>query len=106
MKFGDLIETAIDMIKGFNPITQTVDSHADDFLAKMKNQYEKVFLKQVFYGCIRYEEFFKAFCSAFFSENSTQTNRKDAALYTIMTYLTLFRLDELSIDDYRKIIMS
>lgn len=95
MKFGDLIDTAIDMIKSYNPIVQTIDSHADEFLAKMQNPYEKVFLKQVFYGCIRYEEFFKAFCKHFFSLNSTQTNRKDAPLYTIMAYLTLFRLEEL-----------
>ncbi len=36
MKFGDLIDTAIDMIKGFNPVTQTVDSHSDEFLDKVR----------------------------------------------------------------------
>ena len=35
MKFGDLIDTAIDMIKIFNPVVQTIDSHADEFLAKV-----------------------------------------------------------------------
>jgi hypothetical protein len=106
MKFGDLIETATDMIKGYNPVTMTVDSHADDFLSGLKNQYEKVFLKQVFYGCVRYEEFFKVFCRAFFAENSSQTNRKDATLYTIMAYITLFRLEELQVEDYRRLIGS
>ncbi len=47
----------------------------------MENPYEKVFLKQVFYGCIRYKEFLKAFCKVFFKQNSTQTNRKDTSLY-------------------------
>ena len=71
MKYGDLIDTAIAMIKAYNPIVMTLDSHADEYLEKLKNMYEKVFLKQVFYGCIRYEEFFKAFCKAFFEQNSS-----------------------------------
>lgn len=32
MKFGELIEQAILCIQSFNPVTQTVDSHAEEFL--------------------------------------------------------------------------
>jgi len=35
MKFGDLIETAIDMIDTYNPVVQTIDSHADEYLDKV-----------------------------------------------------------------------
>jgi hypothetical protein len=31
MKYGDLIDACIDVIKSFNPIVQTLDSHAEDF---------------------------------------------------------------------------
>lgn len=72
----------------------------------MENPYEKVFLKQVFYGCIRYDEFFKAFTKTFFAENAAQTNRKDTTLYSIFAYLTLFRLEELQIEDFKRIVMS
>ena len=75
----------------------------------MQNAYEKVFLKQVFYGCVRYEPFLKAFLKVFFIEGSSPAmtpNRKDSHLYSIFAYLTLFRLDELQLEDFKRIIMS
>ena len=59
MKFSELIDSCIECIKTFNPIIKTIDSHADDFLRDFKDPYEKVFVKQVFYGCVRYQEFLK-----------------------------------------------
>lgn len=71
MKFSELIDSCIECIKNFNPIIKTIDSHADDFLKdviyhctnslkiQFKDPYEKVFIKQVFYGCVRYQEFLK-----------------------------------------------
>jgi len=32
MKFGELIDKAIECIKSFNPVFKTIDSHADEFL--------------------------------------------------------------------------
>lgn len=106
MKFGELVEHTIECIKTFNPVYKTIDSHSDEFLANFKDPYEKVFIKQVFYGCIRYEEFLKIFCKVFFSMHSSTTNRNDTALYSIFAYLSFFRLDELQIADYRKLITS
>jgi hypothetical protein len=45
MKFADLIDQCVDCIKTFNPVTHTIDSHADEFLAALKDPYEKVFIK-------------------------------------------------------------
>ena len=68
MKFSELIDSCVECIKSFNPIVKTLDSHADDFLKdvrpspltmKYTDPYEKVFVKQVFYGCVRYQEFLK-----------------------------------------------
>lgn len=41
-----------------------------------------------------------------FKINSSSANRADATLYSIFAYLTLFRLDELQMEDYKKIIYS
>ncbi|CAI2385508.1 unnamed protein product [Moneuplotes crassus] len=106
MKYGELIEACIDIIKSFNPIVTTLDSHADDFTKNMENAFEKVFIKQVFYGCVRYQEFLKLFNQVLFKIHSSSTNRNDATLYSIFSYLTLFRLEELQIDDYKKIVYS
>ena len=45
MKFSELIEHSITCIKTFNPVVTTIDSHADEFIAKFTDPYEKVFVK-------------------------------------------------------------
>ena len=106
MRFSELIDLCAQCVKQYNPIYSTIDSHADNFLASMKDPYEKVFVKQVFYGCIRYEEFLKAFCRIFFERHPVGTNRNDLVLYMIFGYLSFFRLEELAIEDYRKLILA
>jgi hypothetical protein len=106
MKFSELILQCIECVKTFNPVIKTIDSHADDFLASAKDPYEKVFVKQIFYGCIRYEEFLKAFNKVFYSINPTGTNRNDQTLYMVFGYVCFFRLEELAIEDFKKLILS
>ena len=38
--------------------------------------------------------------------NPVGTNRNDIILYTIFAYMSFFRLEELAIEDYRKLIMA
>ena len=71
---------------------------------QVKDPYEKVFMKQVFYGCIRYEEFLKIFTKVFYSLNSSTLNRNDIVLYSVFAYLCFFRLDELQIGDFKKLV--
>ena len=106
MKFSELLEQCILCVKTFNPVINTIDSHADNFLANAKDPYEKVFVKQIFYGCIRYEEFLKCFNKVFYKANPVGTNRNDQTLYQIFGYLSFFRLEELAIEDYKKLILS
>jgi len=60
MKFGELIEYCIRMVENFNP-KNAVTSYVDDFLKSVTNPYENVFIKQIFYGVIRYKSFLKVF---------------------------------------------
>jgi hypothetical protein len=41
-----------------------------------------------------------------FERNSSSTNRNDATLFQIFAYLCFFRLEELSVGDFRKIVLS
>lgn len=70
---------------------------------QIKDPYEKVFVKQVFYGCIRYEEFLKIFIRVFYKLNSA-LNRNDMTMYSVFAYLSFFRLDELQPADFKKLI--
>ena len=84
----------------------TIDSHADNFLVPFKDPYERVFVKQIFYGCTRYQDFLKVFIKVFFERHPVGTNRNDQVMYMIFAYMSFFRLEELAIEDYRKLVMS
>lgn len=99
-----MLEQAVCCLKSYNPVCHTVDSHAAAFLVSVKDPYEKVFIKQIFYGCVRYEVFLSLFCKQFFSAH--HLNRQDILMYSIFAYLTYFRLDELRPDDFRKLLLS
>jgi len=105
MKYGELIDQSIECIKTFNPVYSTVDSHADTFLQTIKDPYEKVFIKQMFYGCIRYEEFLKIFNRVFYQLNPS-LNRNDMTMYSCFAYLAFFRLEELQTADFKKLVQS
>lgn len=63
-----------------------------------------MFIKQVFYGVLRYADFLKVFTDNLFHYNKSSTERKDETLYQIFAYLSIFRLDELPSDDYKLLI--
>ncbi len=63
-----------------------------------------MFVKQVFYGVMRYQDFLKVFTDKLFSYNKATTERKDEVFYQIFAYLTIFRLDELPIDDFKSFV--
>ena len=64
-----------------------------------------MFIRQVFYGCLRYKDFLKNFTEVFFQLRKGSTSRKDELLYSIFAYLTIFRLNELSFDDYKLLVL-
>ena len=63
-----------------------------------------MFIKQVFYGVMRYLDFLKVFSDNLFALNKGTTERKDEALYQIFAYLTIFRLDELPMEDFKQFV--
>ena len=65
-----------------------------------------MFIKQVFYGHLQYIDFLKVFTNKLFEMNISSTERKDEVLYQIFLYLTLFRLDELPLEEYRQLVLS
>ena len=64
-----------------------------------------MFIRQVFYGCLRYKEFLKVFTDVFYNSRRGTTSIKDIYLYTVFAYITIFRLNELPIDDFNLLIL-
>ena len=64
-----------------------------------------MFIKQVFYGVLRYTDFLKIFTESLFVSKPSSTERKDETLFDIFTYLTVFRLNELPLDDFKSLVI-
>lgn len=64
-----------------------------------------MFIEQVYFGVLRYKDFLKAFTEYLFTSKPASTERKDDVLFQIILYLTIFRLNELPMDDYKSIIL-
>lgn len=107
MNYSKLIKSCIVCIKTYNKNIETPDSHCELFIKNItNNSNERMFIKQVFYGVLQYKHFLKVFTEKLFEMNISSTERKDEHLYSIFLYLTLFRLKELSIVEYKNLVLS
>jgi len=109
VNYEELIDYCLEIIRTFNPVIMTVDSHSEEFVTKYRRKLEDteaVFVKQVFYGTFRYEEFLKVLTDSLFANFSSSTNRNDVTLYAVFGYLICFRLDELPFPEFRKMVLS
>ncbi len=105
----ELLKACESVMKSFNPQVTTVDSHSKEKLGVAEGpnaEPAKVFIKQVFYGCVRYKLALKTFLSSFYYNNSGKTSRNDYTRYMILGYLALFRLHELGFERFRSFIMA
>lgn len=64
-----------------------------------------MFIRQVYFGILRYTDFLKAFTEFLFTSKPASTERKDDVLFQIILYLTIFRINELPMEDYKEIIL-
>ena len=64
-----------------------------------------MFIKQVYFGVLRYSDFLKEFTEFLFISKPASTERKDNILFQVILYLTIFRINELPIDEYKAIIL-
>jgi len=108
MKPGELIDLCIECYKTYQPSKVTLDSHIEVFLAKIdcNDEGDVVFIKQVVYGCIRYKKLNKVTLTALYFKHGTQVSREDYHLYMVFSYLTLIRLEDMSVPVFRKFVMS
>jgi hypothetical protein len=120
MKWEDLIPTCIEVIAAYNPVTDSPDSHISRLVAgltghelrpsslslklKKADSNELSFVQQVFYGCYRHRAFLKALVKTLMTVNARSTNSADNYPFTVISYLALFRLDELGVKSFRRLV--
>ena len=64
-----------------------------------------MFIKQVFMGLLRYKKFLKIFTDIIFSSKSSIIDTRDETLFHIIIYITIFRLDEIPLEDYNSLLL-
>ncbi len=62
-----------------------------------------MFIKQIFYGVLEKRDFLKATTEALFKAKPGSTERKDELLFSIFIYMAVFRMNELSLDDFKSL---
>ena len=103
----ELISACEEMVRTFNPIVITVDSHAAEFikLKKVVDADDKMFLEQVLYGVVRYKKMLKVFLSSLYFKHGGETQRADYTLYLVLSYLALLRLQELGFSSFKALLL-
>ena len=64
-----------------------------------------MFIKQIFFGVMEKKPILKSVTDSLFQSRPSSTERKDEILFQIFIYMTLFRLHELSLDDFKSLVL-
>ena len=56
-------------------------------------------------GLLRYKKFLKIFTDIIFSSKSSIIDTRDETLFHIIIYITIFRLDEIPLEDYNSLLL-
>eukprot|EP01063_Lacrimia_lanifica_P017691 TRINITY_DN24717_c0_g1_i1.p1 TRINITY_DN24717_c0_g1~~TRINITY_DN24717_c0_g1_i1.p1 ORF type:complete len:795 (+),score=361.13 TRINITY_DN24717_c0_g1_i1:112-2496(+) len=107
--YGKWWEHCVQCIETFNPETHTVDTHTFDVIkalggarGKRIEEDHEDFIKQVFYGTVRYKKMIDL-CIKTYTNKMRRMNDSPASL-AMLSYLVMFRLDELGMVGFKTII--
>jgi hypothetical protein len=107
MKPAELLKACISILDTYDPKKTTVDAHCEASpVMKKVSEVEQKFIKQVFYGCVRYKKFLGIFVTGFLYKNPATAQRSDQTLYTVLAYLLLFRLRELGKNELKNFVLT
>ena len=107
LSYRDLLDHGIMMLENFSTGEQAIDSFLDDYMQHLTHfrplaDNDETFLREVFAGVVRYRGVLDIVVDSFYQSDGKTALKSDYNLYLILTYLCLFRLDELTIVHFRK----
>jgi len=107
LSYRDLLDNGIVMLESFSQGDQALDSFLDDYVDHLQHfrplsENDETFLREVFAGVVRYRGVLDIVVDSFYQSDGKTALKSDYNLYLILTYLCLFRLDELTMVHFRK----
>ena len=94
-------------IKSFNPTTHSIDTHLLEVLgAQASWGNDEWFVQQTVTGWYREKKTLDAFIANFYADNGARITRTDMMMYTILSYLAVFRLKELGFPRFKELCSS
>lgn len=103
MNKGRAIKRCEDLIRSYNPVTHSIDTHCSHHLGTCEDaKPENVFIQQVAYGWYRERSVLEIFIKNFYADNAARLLRTDIMMYTIFAYLALFRLEEMGFRTFKE----
>jgi len=107
LSYRDLLDHCILMLENFASGEQAIDSFLDDYVHHLNHfrplaDHDETFLREVFAGVVRYQGVLDIVVDSFYQSDGKTALKSDYNLYLILTYLCLFRLDELTMVHFRK----
>mmetsp|Transcript_30378 Transcript_30378/g.68153 ORF Transcript_30378/g.68153 Transcript_30378/m.68153 type:complete len:764 (+) Transcript_30378:81-2372(+) len=103
-----LLKKCVKVIETYDHKKTTVDAYMEDapcLKDKKLGDTELKFIHQVFYGCMRYQKFLKLFVTSFMYKCPATALRAEQNLYTVLAYLLFFRLEELTVPEFRQFLV-
>lgn len=102
-----LVRQCEEIIKCFNPVTHSIDTHlTEEIGAEAGWGNEEWFIQQAVTGWYREKKTLDAFIKNMYADNGARITRADMIMYTILSYLALFRLKELGFPRFKELCSS
>lgn len=108
MNYKTLLEHCVEVLNSFDRNIRSVEEHVNKYLKQqcISNEDEQVFIVEVFSGCVRYADILGVVIQGFYAKDGKHVLWSEQNLYGVISYLALFRLDELGIAKYRQFVKS
>ncbi|KAF6035596.1 CFAP99 [Bugula neritina] len=105
MNHEELIYYCVDIVNTYRDSFLSPEDHLKDYLSsKNLKDNDAVFVSEVFSGLLRYMNISLVVTEPFYNTHGRGVPLSDQTLLKVITYLALFRLDELGMPHFRKFI--
>ncbi|XP_033109719.1 cilia- and flagella-associated protein 99-like [Anneissia japonica] len=106
MKHASLLHHCVKILDSFNKKVHGVEQHLASYIHQNKtlDPGEQAFITEVFSGSVQHAKVMNIVVEGFFRSHGWNSLKSDKNLYTVLCYLSLYRLDELGMANYRKFI--